>query len=217
MANKWGNNGNSDKMYFFELQNHFRWWLQPWNYKSLGSWKKSYDKLRQHTKNRDITLPTKVHLVKAMAFPLVMYRYESWTVKNVECWRIDAFQLWCWRRLLRVPWTARRSNQSVLKEINPEYSLERLMLKLKLQYFGHLMQRADSLEKTLITGKTEGRRKGTAEDEVVRWLNGHEFEQITGNSQVHRRLACCSPWGSKESDMTEWLNDNPCFTLKSLL
>ena len=214
MANKWGNNGNSDKMYFLELQNHFRWWLQPWNYKTLGSWKKSYDKLRQHTKSRDITLPTEVHLVKAMAFPLVMY---SWTIKKVECWRIDAFQLWCWRRLLSVPWTARRSNQSVLKEINPEYSLERLMLKLKLQYFGHLMQRADSLEKTLIMGKTEGRRKGTAEDEVVRWLNGHEFEQIMGNSQVHGRLACCSPWGSKESDMTEWLNDNPCFTLKSLL
>ena len=170
MANKWGNNGNSDKMYFFELQNHFRWWLQPWNYKSLGSWKKSYDKLRQHTKNRDITLPTKVHLVKAIAFPLVMYRYESWTVKNVECWRIDAFQLWCWRRLLRVPWTARRSNQSVLKEINPEYSLEGLILKLKLQYFGHLMWKANSLEKTLMLGKIEGRRRRG--QQRMRWLDG---------------------------------------------
>ena len=98
-------------------------------------------------KRRDITLPTKVHLVKAMVFPVVMYGYESWTVKKAECRRIDGFELWCWRRLLRVPWTARRSNQSILKEISPEYSLEGLMLKLKLQYFGHLMQRADSFEK----------------------------------------------------------------------
>ena len=100
-------------------------------------------------KSRDITLPIKVHLVKAMVFPVVMYGCESWTVKKAKCQRIDAFELWCWRRLLRVPWTARRSNQSLLKEISPEYSLEELMLKLKLQYFGHLMQRADSFEKTL--------------------------------------------------------------------
>ena len=104
-------------------------------------------------KSRDITLPTKVCLVKAMVFPVVMYGCESWTIKKAEQWRIDAFELWCWRRLLRVPWTARRSNQSILKEINPEYSLEGLMLKLKLQYFGHLMQRADSFEKTLMLGK----------------------------------------------------------------
>ena len=109
--------------------------------------------------SRDITLPTKVHLVKAMVFPVVMYGCESWTIKNTERQRIDAFELWCWRRLLRVPWTARRSNQSILKEISPEYSLERLMLKLKLQYFGHLMQRADSLEKTVMLGKIEGRRR----------------------------------------------------------
>ena len=106
-------------------------------------------------KSRDITLPTKVHLVKAMVFPLVMY---GWTIEKAECWRIDAFELWCWRRLLRVPWTARRSNQSILKEISPEYSWEGLMLKLKLQYFGHLMWRTDSLQKTLILGKIEGRR-----------------------------------------------------------
>ena len=111
-------------------------------------------------KSRDITLSTKVHLVKAMVFPVVMYGCESWTIKKAERQRIDAFELWCWRRLLRVPWTTRRSNQSILKEINPEYSLEGLMLKLKLQYFGHLMQRTDSLEKTLILGKIEGRRKG---------------------------------------------------------
>ena len=109
-------------------------------------------------KSRDITLPAKVHIVKAMAFLLVMYRYDSWTIKKAEHQRIDAFELWCWRKLLRVSWTARRSNQSVLKEINLEYSLEGLMLKLKLQYFGHLRQRADSWEKTLILGKTEGKK-----------------------------------------------------------
>ena len=110
-------------------------------------------------KSRDLTLPTKVRLVKAMVFPVVMYGCESWTVMKAEHQRIDAFKLWCWRRLLRVPWTARRSNQSILKEINPEYSVEGLMLKLKLQYFGRLMQRAKSLEKILMLGKIEGRRK----------------------------------------------------------
>ena len=110
-------------------------------------------------KSRDITLPTKVYLVKAMFFPVVMYRYESWTIKKAEHQRIDAFELWCWRRLLRVPCTARRSSQSILKEISPEYSLEGLMLKLKIQYFGHLMRITDSLEKTLMLGKIEGRRK----------------------------------------------------------
>jgi len=110
-------------------------------------------------KNRDITLSTKVRLVKAVVFPIVMYGCESWTIKKAEHRRIDAFELWCWRRLLRVPWTARRSNQSILKEISPEYSLEGLMLKLKLQYFGHLMRRTDSMEKTLMMGKIEGRRR----------------------------------------------------------
>ena len=110
-------------------------------------------------KSRDITLPTKVHIVKAMVFPVVMYGCESWTIKKTQCRRNDAFELWCWRRLLRVPWTARRSDKSILKEINPEYSLEGLMLILKLQYFGHLMQTADSLEKTLMLGKAEGRRR----------------------------------------------------------
>ena len=110
-------------------------------------------------KSRDITLPTKVHLVKAMVFPVVLYGCESWTIKKAECQRIDVFELWCWRRLLRVPWAARRSNHSILKEISPECSLEGLMLKLKLQYLGHLMQRADSFEKTLMLGKIEGRRR----------------------------------------------------------
>ena len=120
-------------------------------------------------KSRDITLPTKVHLVKAMIFPVAMYGCESWTVKKAEHQRIDAFELWCWRRLFRVPWTARRCNQSILKEISPEYSLEGLMLKLKLQYSGHLIRRADSFEKTLMLGKTEGRRKG---QQMMRWLDG---------------------------------------------
>ena len=121
-------------------------------------------------KSRDITLPTKVHLVKVMVFPVVMYGCESWIVKKAECRRIDAFQLWCWRRLLRVPWTARSSNQSILKEISPECSLEGLMLKLKLQYFGHLMQRADSFEKTLMLGKIGGRRRRGWQR--MRWLDG---------------------------------------------
>ena len=121
-------------------------------------------------KSRDITLPTKVRLVKAMVFPVVMYGYESWTVKKAECWRIDAFELWCRIRLLRVPWTARRSNQSILKEISPECSLEGPMLKLKLQYFGHLMWRVDSLEKTLMLGGIGGRRRRG--QQRMRWLDG---------------------------------------------
>ena len=121
-------------------------------------------------KSRDITLPTKVHLVKAMVFPVLMYGCESWIMKKTESWRIDAFKLWCWRRLLRVPWTARRSNQSILKEISPGCSLEGQMLKLKFQYFGHLMQRADSFQKTLMLGKIEGRRRRGWQR--MRWLDG---------------------------------------------
>ena len=128
-------------------------------------------------KSRDITLPTKVHLVKAMVFPVVMYGCESCTIKKAEHQRVDTFELWCWRRLLRVPWTARRSNQSILKEISPDYSLEGLMLKLKLQYFGHLMQRTDSLEKTLMLGKIEGRwRRG---QQRMRW-----FDDITDSMDM---------------------------------
>ena len=126
----------------------------------LTPWKESMTNLNSILKSRDITSSTKVHLVKAMAFPVVMYGCESWTIKKAERQRIDAFELWCWRRFLRVPWTARTSNQSILKEISPGCSLDELMLKLKLQYFGHLMQRADSLEKTLMLGKIEGRRRG---------------------------------------------------------
>ena len=128
---------------------------------------------------------------------------------KAECWRIDAFELWCWRRLLSVPWTVRRSNQSILKKTTPEYSLEGLMLELKLQYFGHLMRRIDSFEKTLMLGKIEGRRRRGWQDEMVGWhhrLNGHEFELTPRVGDGLGGLACCSPWGCKELDTTEWLN-----------
>ena len=174
MANRQGNNGSSGRLCLaskitvdgdcsHEIKRHLL----------LG--RKAMTKLYRVLKSRDITLPANVHLVKAMVFPVVMYGYESWSIKKAEHQRTDAFELWCWRRLWRVPWTGRRSNQSILKEISPEYSLEGLMLKL--QWFGHLMRRADSLEKTLMLGKIEG--KGTREDELVgwhHWFNRHEFE-----------------------------------------
>ena len=140
----------------------------PWIWEGL--WRKVMTNLDSIFKSRDITLSTKVHLVKAMIFPVVMYGCESWTLKKAECWRIDAFQLWFWRRLLRVPWTARRSNQSILKETSPGCSLEGMMLKLKLQYFGHFMQRVDSLEKTLMLGGIGGRRRRGRQR--MRWLDG---------------------------------------------
>ena len=139
--------------------------------------RKAMTNLDSILKSRDIILPTKVLLVKGMVFPVVMYGCESWTIKKAQCWRSDAFELWCWRRLLRVLWTARRSNQSILKEISLEYSLEGLMLRLKLQYFGHLMRRVDSLEKTLMLGGIGGsRRRGWQMAGWHPWLNGHEFE-----------------------------------------
>ena len=155
-------------------------------------------------KSRDITFSTRVHTVKAMVLPVVMYKCESWTINKAECQRIDAFEMWCQRRFLRIPWTARRSNHLILKEINLEYSLEGLMLKLKLQYFGHQIGRADLLEKTLILGKIEGmRRRGR---QRMRWLdgitdsiNGHEFEQALGAGDGQGSLEYCSPWGHKET------------------
>ena len=157
-------------------------------------------------------MPTKVRLVKAMVFPVVMYGCESWTIKKAQHRRIDAFEPWCWRRLLRVPLAARWSNQSILKEITPEYSLKGLILKL--QYFGHLMWRNDSLEKTLMLGKNwrQG-EKGMTEDEMVgwhHWLNGHEFEQALRVGEGQGSLVCCSPWGHKELDPTEWVNWTEC-------
>ena len=156
-----------------------------------------------------------VRLVKAMVFPVVMYGCESWTVKKAERWRIDAFELWCWRRLLRVPWTARRSNPSILKEISPGCSLEGLMLKLKLQCFGHLMQRVDSLEKTLMLGGSGGRRKGgqqrmrwcwMASPTRWTWVWVNSRSLLVMSSDGQGGLACCNSWGRKGSDTTEWLN-----------
>ena len=163
--------------------------------------RKVMTKLDRILKSRDITLPTKVHLVKAMVFPVVMYGGETWIIKKAEHWRIDAFELWCWRRLLRVPWVARRSKQSILKEISPECSLEGLMLKLKLQYFGHLTWRADSLEKTLMLGKIEDRRRrGWQRMRLVGWhhqLDGQRFGQTLGVGDGQGGLVCCSPWGCR--------------------
>ena len=159
--------------------------------------------------SRDITLPTKVHPVKPMVFPVVMYGCESWTIKKAECQRIDAFELWCRRRLLRVPWTARRSNQSILKEISPEYLLEGLMLKLKLQYFGHAKNWLIRKDPDAGKGWRQEKVVTTEGDEMVgwhHWLNGHEFEQAPGVGDGQGGLACCSPWGCKELDTTEQLN-----------
>ena len=160
-------------------------------------------------KSRDITLPAKVGLVKAKVFPVVMYGCESWMVKKSEHQRIDAFELWCWRGFLRVPWTARRSTQSILKEIGPRCSLEEMMLKLKLQYFGHLMWRVDSLEKT-DAGRDWGQEeKGTTEDEMAGWhhrLDGCESEWTPGVGDGQGSLACCNSWGREELGTTEWLN-----------
>ena len=172
MANRWGNNGNKEKWSLFFGGSKIT--ADAYCSHEIKRWlllaKKVMTKLDSILKSRDITLSTKVHLVKAMIFPVVMYGYEIWTIKKAECWRIDAFELWCWKRLSRVPWTARRSNLSTLKEISPGCSLEGLMLKLELQSFGHLIRRTYSLEKILMLGKIEGgRRRGW---QSMRWLHG---------------------------------------------
>ena len=208
-----GNSGNRDRIYFLgskitadgdcshEIKRHLL----------LG--RKAMTNLDSILKSRDITLSTKVRIVKAMVFPVVIYGCESWTIKKAEHQRIDAFELCCWKRLLRVPWTARRSNQSILKEINPEYSLEGLMLKLKLQSFGHLMWKTDSLEKTLILGKIEGRnRRG---QQRMRWLDGitnsinmslSKFPELVMDREAWPVEDLLRPWGLKELDTTELLN-----------
>ena len=174
MANRWGNSGKSSRLYFLGLQNHCRWWLQPWNKRCLLLGRKVMTNLDSILKSQRHYFANKG---PSMVFPVVMYGCESWTIKKTEHRKIDAFELWCWRRLLRLPWTARKPNQIILKEISPECSLEGLMMKL--QYFGHLLWRTDLFEKTLMLGKIEGRsRRGRTEDEMAgwhHWLNGHEF------------------------------------------
>ena len=207
MENRRGNIRNSDRFYFPELQNYCRWWLFPWNEKTLVPWKKNCDKPKQCIKKQRHYFAYKGPYSQSYGFfSVVRYGCVSWTIKKAECQRTDAFELWCWRNLFRVPWTARRSNHSILKVINPDYSLEGLMLKLKFQYFGHLTWRADSLEKTLMLGKREGkRRRGW---QRMRWLDSITDSKDKNLSRLQEivkekeNLVCCSPWGGKELDTT---------------
>ena len=211
MANRWGNMERV-RYFIFEAPKLLQMVTAALKLKDACSLEeKLWSKLDSILKSRDITLPTKVHLVKAMVFPVVMYGCESWTIKKAEHWRDDAFELWCQRRLLRVPWSARRSNQSILKYISPEYSLEGLMLKLKLWYFGHLMRRANSLENTLMLGKIEGRR--SRGQQRMRWLDGitdsvdMRLSKLWETEKDREAWCVAVPWSRKELAMAERLNN----------
>ena len=212
MANKRVKDGSNDKFPLLGLQNRGRWWLQSWKWKTIASWQESNVKPRQCLESRDITLLTKVCIVKAMVFPVIMYDCESWTIKKAEHQKIEAFKLWCWRRLLKAR-TARSSNLAVnLKGDQPGIFMEGLMLKLKLQYFGHLMWTDDLLEKSLMLGKIEGRRRRRAsEDEMAgqhHWCNELELGETLGDGEGQGGLACCCPLSRKESETTGRLNNN---------
>ena len=209
MGNRWENSANSVRLYFFGLQNHCSHEIK----RCLLLGRKVMTNLDSIFKSRDITLPTKVRLVKAMVFPVVMYGCESWTVKKAECRRTDAFEPWCCRRLLRVPWITRRSNQSILKEISPGCSLEELMLKLKLQYFSHLIAKSWLICKDPDAGRDwRQEEKGVTEDEMVgwhHWLNGHGFGWTLRVGDGQGGLACCSQWGGKNlSQLSDWTELN---------
>ena len=210
MANRWGSNGNSDRLYFLGLQNHCRWWLQPWNQKTLGPWKKSYYQPRQHIKKQrhyfaDKGLSSQNYGFSSSHIWMWELNYKnSWVPNNWCFWTVTL------ERRLSVPWTARRSNQSILKEISPDYSLEGLILKLKLQYFGHLDAKSWLIWKDPDAGKDwRQEEKGTTEDEMVgwhHWLNGHEFEQAPGVGDGQGSLACCNPRGHRVGHdwVTKW-------------